>query len=149
MCDHLCYLWPKCGQMCRATTKILERVTEVKYSKLWHFMTVTSVANCHTLSGTVQNLFLFLFGMRIRTTIRSTHETQEVTNSMLDAYVIYLYACRLGASSESSDGSASLNMAMASAPKIVTSLPAPVVSFKTYFCSRLPVQTNLCRNQFA
>jgi len=75
MCDHLWHLWPKCDQLCFAkkTTKNLERVTEVMNSGVWHFVTVTNVTNGLTLSVLVPTLFLFLFGIRIGTTLSNSY----------------------------------------------------------------------------
>ena len=52
MCDHSWHLWQKCDQICFAkkTNNNTERVTEVTYSKLWHFVTFTNVTNGHTLN---------------------------------------------------------------------------------------------------
>jgi len=56
MCDHLWHLWPTWGQFCFAKNWKKSRETnEVSNSKLWKFVTVTNVANGHTLRLTGTN----------------------------------------------------------------------------------------------
>jgi len=79
ICNHLWHLSPKCDQICFAkkTKKKPERVTEATNSKLWHFVTVTNVTHWVWL---VQSLFMFLFSIRIGTTLRNYKTWTRLTD---------------------------------------------------------------------